>query len=73
MAECCTRDAGRKRAGDENGALAPGEVAEHLPALDSLQARLLSAFETCDLPDEVTSLDALDDFVVRARLELGSG
>jgi hypothetical protein len=63
----------RKRAGRENGALSGGEVSSHLPTLDALQARLNEAFERSQLPDEVTPFDALDDFVVRARLELGRG
>ena len=61
----------RKRSGSENGALAAGEAARHRPMLDSLRSQLLDAFENSRLPDEVSSFDALDDFVVRARLELG--
>ncbi|MCP3915277.1 MAG: nucleotidyltransferase [bacterium] len=63
----------RKRSGREKGALADGEAASHQPMLDSLQARLDAAFENSQLPDEVTSFDGLDDYVVRARLELGRG
>lgn len=63
----------RKRAGHEKGVLAAGEAASHRPLLDALQAQLAEAFESSQLPDEVTSFDALDDFVVRARMELGRG
>ena len=63
----------RKRSGQEKGALAEGEAASHGPTLDRLQAQLASAFETSTLPEEVTTFEDLDDFVVRARLELGDG
>jgi uncharacterized protein len=63
----------RKRSGGERAKLVEGEAEAHRHALDSLQARLLSTFEQCELPPEPSSLDALDDFVVRARLELGRG
>ena len=63
----------RKRAGREKATLAEGEADAHTTALDSLQARLATAFEACQLPGDVSSFDALDDFVVRARLELGRG
>jgi uncharacterized protein len=61
----------RKCAGTEKGALADGEAASHRQALDSLHHDLAQAFEHSRLPDEVTVFDDLDDFVVRARLELG--
>lgn len=61
----------RKRRGAERGALVEGEANAHRSTLDSLQEQLADAFESSRLPDEVTSFDALDDFVVRARLELG--
>ena len=63
----------RKRSGEEKGALAGGEAEAHRAALDGLQARLAREFESSQLPEEVTSFDQLDDFVVRARLELGRG
>ena len=63
----------RKRSGPEKGELDQGEAASHNVALDLLQAKLDSVFESSELPEEVTSFDALDDFVVRARLELGHG
>ncbi len=63
----------RKKAGQEKGHLADGEAAAHRATLDSLQAQLDEAFERSPLPKEVTSLDALDDYIIRARLELGRG
>ncbi len=62
----------RKREGQEKGALNEDEAESHRSPLDTLQERLAAEFEQSKLPDEVTSFDALDDFVVRARLELGS-
>jgi len=61
----------RKMAGTERGALAAEELPPHLAQLARLGADLAAAFDACALPDAPTSLDALDDFVVRARLELG--
>ena len=63
----------RKRSGKEKGALAGGEAESHRATLDSLQERLAQEFEGSRLPDEVSSFDHLDDFVVRARMELGRG
>ncbi len=63
----------RKRAGKEQGALAPGEAEAHHEPLTKLQARLEAEFEKSPLPEELAGFEALDDFVVRARLELGRG
>ena len=63
----------RKRAGAEYGALGEGEAHAHAGHLDALTARLEAAHERCTLPTDVTNFDALDDFVVRARMELGGG
>lgn len=62
----------RKQAGGEHASLPPGEAVEHLAALDRLADDLLRAFEQSTLPEAVSTYDALDDFVVRARLELGA-
>jgi len=61
----------RKRAGAEKAALVDGEADAHCSALDRLEERIDEAFEASELPEEPTTFDALDDFVVRARLELG--
>jgi uncharacterized protein len=61
----------RKREGREKGELRTGEAEAHRPALDRLTDDLTRAFESSRLPAEVTNYDALSDFVVRARLELG--
>lgn len=63
----------RKRSGDEKGLLAPGEVERARAGLDALEQRLNDAHASSRLPDEVRSFAALDDFVARARLELGRG
>jgi predicted nucleotidyltransferase len=63
----------RKRAGAEQGRLAAGESEGARAALDTLDLRLHDAHARSRLPDEVQSLAALDDFVVRARMELGRG
>lgn len=61
----------RKREGKEAGTLEATEVELHEPALDRLEQLLEASFEKSSLPDAPTSLEALDGFVVRARLELG--
>ena len=63
----------RKRAGAEKGALHPGEAVAHTKVFDALEERLQRAFEESSLPETPTSRAALDDYVVRARLELGDG
>lgn len=60
----------RKIAEAEGGKLPPGELASHLGELCQLEGRLAAAFESSVLPEVPTSLAALDDFIVRARLEL---
>lgn len=61
----------RKISGAEHGALATDEMAHHQPQLDRLVQRLEEAFEHSPLPDEPSTYQQLDDFVVRARLSLG--
>ncbi len=61
----------RKVAGTEHGVLQPGDLQAHLGELDRLESELAAAFEASALPERPTTLAALDDFVVRARLELG--
>lgn len=58
----------RKRAGAEKAALGEGEAARHSVELDALERRLEEAHEASSLPEEATTADALDDFVVRVRL-----
>jgi predicted nucleotidyltransferase len=60
----------RKSTGTEDGKLESDELAAHLADLSDLESELASAFEDCALPDEPSTLAALDDFIVRARLEL---
>ncbi len=61
----------RKVAGAEHGNLLPGDIDIHQPRLAQLEKQLDEAFERCTLPEEPTTFSALDDYVVRARLELG--
>jgi hypothetical protein len=63
----------RKRSGAEKGRLAEGEAEGARAALDALERRLNDAHTQSNLPEEVQSLEALDDFVARARMELGRG
>ena len=60
----------RKIAGAESGQLQPGELTAHLAELGRLESDLAAAFEASALPEAPTTLAALDDFIVRARLEL---
>lgn len=60
----------RKTTGAEHGRLQPGELTGHLTELDRLTTELTAAFEASTLPEQPTTWDALDDFVVRVRLEL---
>jgi hypothetical protein len=62
----------RKREGTEDAGLEEGEWEAHQPAADRLDQELQSAFEHSRLPDEPVGVPALDDYVVRACLELGS-
>lgn len=61
----------RKRGGNEHQPLAEDEWDGWRRTADRLDDELLAAFERSTLPDEPTSVPALDDFVVRACLELG--
>lgn len=60
----------RKCIGAEHGRLQPEELAAHLTELDRLATELTVAFEASNLPEQPVTWEALDDFVVRARLEL---
>jgi predicted nucleotidyltransferase len=58
----------RKQAGEEAMPLQPGEVDAHEPLLDALETRLHEAHAHSSLPEEPTTIDALDAFVIRIRL-----
>jgi len=60
--------AARKRAGTEKMPLLPDELAIHERELDRLEADLEQAFIGSTLPNEPSSVAALNDFVVRLRL-----
>ncbi len=60
---------GRKRHGAEKMKLAQGEVEIHEKHLDRLEERLCKAHDSSSLPDEPRTKEALNDFVVRVRLE----
>lgn len=57
----------RKRAGAEHMALQPGELEHHRAALARLDEALLEAHARSALPDEPTTVDALDALVSSAR------
>ncbi len=57
----------RKRSGAEKGALAPGEAAQHLTALDELALQLDSAHIASHLPERVPTTAPFDDFLVRVH------
>ena len=59
----------RKRAGAENMLLDERELAAHAAVLDQLEVMLQAAHERSSLPDQPTTVAALNDFVVRVRLE----
>lgn len=59
----------RKRAGAEKMLLTEGDVNEHNVMLDRLESLLQDAYENSALPEEALSKAALDDFVVRIRLQ----
>lgn len=59
----------RKQAGAEHMALADGELEHHQARLDALDGQLSDAFDASTLPLEPTTVDELDAFVVRLRLE----
>ena len=62
----------RKRGAHETARLDPRELDAHQTALDRLERELHEAHATSRLPEEPTSAAALDDFVVRVRLEASS-
>ncbi|MGE0789560.1 MAG: hypothetical protein AB7S26_28065 [Sandaracinaceae bacterium] len=49
-------------------ALDPGELLSHGAILDRLEAELEAAHAASALPEAPTTVDALDDLVVRMRL-----
>ena len=58
----------RKREGSEKMALSAQEVRSHDGTLEKLERELMEAHDASELPDEPTSMTALDAFVVRIRL-----
>lgn len=63
----------RKRGGTEKMPLEERELALHNTQLDDLEARLHAAHAESKLPDEPTTVDALQHFVVRLRLDAARG
>jgi len=59
----------RKRTGAEKMALDDRDLDQHGGLLDRLEAKLQEAHDASQLPDEPTSAAALQDLVVRLRLE----
>jgi len=59
----------RKRAGAEQMGLDDRDLREHAGLLDRLEAKLQEAHDASQLPDEPTSAAALEEFVVRLRLD----
>jgi predicted nucleotidyltransferase len=59
----------RKRAGAEKMALDDRDMDEHGGLLDRLEAKLQEAHDASRLPDEPTTVAALQDFVIRLRLD----
>jgi hypothetical protein len=55
--------------GAEMSVLEPGEMERHAAWLDELEARLDSAHAASALPERPTTIDGLDDFVVRVRVQ----
>lgn len=62
----------RKRAGAEKMGLCDHDLDQHGGLLDRLEARLQEAHGSSQLPEEPTSTAALQDFVVRLRLDAAS-
>jgi hypothetical protein len=56
----------------EGAPLAAEEFAAHRTRIDELFTRLDSAFENSALPERATNFEALNDFVIRIRKEMGS-
>ena len=61
----------RKRLGAEKMLLSQHDLEVQAGLLDQLEAQLQDAHDASMLPDEPTTTAALDDFVVRLRLEAG--
>ena len=59
----------RKLTGGETGLLTAGESAAAYSEAKKPEAQLDQAFDRSPLPDEVRNLAAIDDFLVRARLQ----
>lgn len=59
----------RKQEGEEKAPLLPSEVVAHDKHLDDLEQQLQRAYEQSALPLEPTTTAALEDFVIRLRLE----
>lgn len=59
----------RKRTGAEKMALDDHDMDQHGGLLDRLEAKLQEAHDASQLPEEPTSVAALQDFVVRLRLD----
>jgi predicted nucleotidyltransferase len=59
----------RKQAGGESMLLDGGDLVLHLPMLDRLEAELVQAHDRSPLPEEPTTAAALEELVVRVRLE----
>lgn len=59
----------RKREGGEAGLLDPKEVPERIAAARALEAQLQEAAKDSPLPDSVTNMAALNDFLIRLRLD----
>jgi hypothetical protein len=59
----------RKRAGAEKMLLDDAELGAHGALLDGLETMLQEAHDRSSLPEEPTTAAALDDFVVRIRLD----
>jgi predicted nucleotidyltransferase len=61
----------RKRTGAEKMLLDERDLASHAVLLDELEAKLEGAHDRSGLPEEPTTVTALEDFVVRLRLDSG--
>ena len=59
----------RKREGQEKGLLDDAEFPEHERSLNELEGELRKAHEKSALPEEPSTVAALDELVVRTRLE----
>ncbi|MHB2016444.1 MAG: nucleotidyltransferase domain-containing protein [Candidatus Xenobia bacterium] len=62
----------RKRSGAEHGMLGPHDLETHNPRLEALEQRLNNAFDSSRLLDAPATMDQLEDYVVRARVALGT-